>query len=82
MMPSYTRHYSVADQVLIDLSRFIDENYHKDLPNSLIIAEAFIMKYQEYGRRYGLSMINYTVENLIKSKSDNQCLFDSALTGS
>jgi hypothetical protein len=37
-----------------------------DLPNSLLIAEAFILKYPDYGTDYGLPAINKSVEDGIK----------------
>lgn len=56
----------IPDYVLIDLSRFISKNYPNNLPNSLIIAQSFILKHQEYGREFGLSAINYAIEEGIK----------------
>jgi hypothetical protein len=56
----------IQESVLIDLSRFISKNYPTNLPNSLLIAQSFILKYQEYGREFGLSAINYAIEEGIK----------------
>jgi hypothetical protein len=56
----------IPESVLIDLSRFISENYPHNLTNSLLIAQSFILKYQEYGREFGLSAINYAIEEGIK----------------
>jgi hypothetical protein len=56
------------DQMMDDLREFIDKNYREDLPNSLLIAEAFMLRYPEYGKKYGLSQINETVEYLIKQR--------------
>ena len=56
----------IPEQVLIDLTRFISKNYQNNLPNSLLIAQAFILKYQDYGREFGLSAINYAIEDGIK----------------
>jgi hypothetical protein len=56
----------IPESVLIDLSRFISTNYPTNLPNSLLIAQSFILKYQEYGREFGLSAINYAIEEGIK----------------
>ncbi len=56
----------IPESVLIDLSRFISKNYPTNLPNSLLIAQSFILKYQEYGREFGLSAINYAIEEGIK----------------
>jgi hypothetical protein len=56
----------IPESVLIDLSEFISKNYPNNLPNSLLIAQSFILKYQEYGREFGLSAINYAIEEGIK----------------
>lgn len=56
----------IPQSVFDDLSRFIYESYRFSLPNSLIIAQAFILKYPEYGREYGLPAINQVIENGIK----------------
>lgn len=57
--------YSVPDQFLVELRKHIAKNYEKGLPNSLLIAQAFMLKYPEYGIKYGLSEINAAVEYLI-----------------
>ena len=56
----------VPEKVLYDLKGFINKNYPNYLPNSLLIAQAFILKYQNYGREFGLSAINYAIEDGIK----------------
>jgi hypothetical protein len=53
----------LPERVLDDLRRFISKNYTNYLPNSLLIAQDFILKYQDYGREFGLSVINYAIEN-------------------
>jgi hypothetical protein len=40
--------------------------YPNKLPNSILIAQAFILKYPEHGREYGLSTINRVLEEGIK----------------
>ena len=40
------------------LCRFISKNYPNYLPNSLLIAQAFILKYQNHGKKCGISAIN------------------------
>lgn len=50
-----------------DLINFIVTNYQKDLPNSLLIAQAFILKYQDYGREFGLPAINKAIEDGISA---------------
>lgn len=57
---------SLPRTVFDDLASFIFENYHNGLPNSLLISQAFIMKYPYYGREYGLSAINCVIETGIK----------------
>lgn len=54
--------------VIADLARFISERYIGNLPNSLLIAQAFILKYPEYGKKYGLIEINKIIEEGIKEK--------------
>ena len=56
----------LPEHVLVDLRRFISENYHNDLPHSLLIAQGFILKCPDPGEKYGLSKINDAVEYLIK----------------
>jgi len=56
----------VPKYVFYDLCRFISETYSNSLPDSLIIAQAFILKYPDYGREFGLSSINYVIEDGIK----------------
>jgi len=56
----------LPNQVIDDLSSFIYSNYPYYLPNSLLIAQAFILKYQNYGREFGLSAINRAIEDGIK----------------
>ena len=51
--------------VLDDLIRFINDEYQRQLPHSLLIAQAFILKHQDYGREYGLPAINHAVEERI-----------------
>lgn len=48
------------------LIRFISCKYQKPLPNSLLIAQAFILQYPEYGKEYGLPAINYAIEDGLK----------------
>lgn len=57
---------NVPQHVIDDLDRFIFENYHKNLPNSLLIAQAFILKYPDHGKEYGLTFINNVIEDGIK----------------
>lgn len=51
---------------LDDLTRFISERYPKELPNSLLIAQAFILKYPDHGRMYGLTEITRVIDDGIK----------------
>ena len=56
----------LPDQVSDDLIKFIRERYQKPLPNSLLIAQAFILDYPEYGKVFGLSALNYIIEDSVK----------------
>jgi hypothetical protein len=66
-MVSYsTNQIILPEHVFNDLNRFICKRYQKSLPNSLLIAQAFLLKYPDYGKKYGLSAINYAIEDGIK----------------
>jgi hypothetical protein len=56
----------IPGHVFDDLIRFISETYPMDLPNSLLIAQAFILKFPDHGKIFGLSAINYAIEEGIK----------------
>ena len=45
----------------------LKENYSNSLPNSLLIAQAFILKYPDHGKEYGLPAINYALEDGINN---------------
>jgi hypothetical protein len=60
------RRLKIPQSVFDDLCRFISKNYPNYLPNSLLIAQAFILKYSDYGKEFGLSEINYVIEDGIK----------------
>ena len=57
---------SALDYFMDDLSGFITKRYTLELPNLLLIAQAFILRYPLYGREYGLSAINQAVEEGLK----------------
>ena len=70
-MASYaTTQIILPEHVLYDLIRFINDKYQRQLPHSLLIAQAFILAYQDYGREFGLTIINKAIEEGI-----NQGLF-------
>jgi hypothetical protein len=56
----------LPEHVFNDLIRFINEKYQWQLPNSLLIAQAFILKYPDYGKEFGLPVINKAIEDGIK----------------
>jgi hypothetical protein len=56
----------LPEHVFNDLTRFIHEKYQKPLPNSLLVAQAFILEHQDFGKEYGLSAINKVIEDGIK----------------
>jgi hypothetical protein len=60
----------LPEHVLDDVIRYINCKYQKPLPNSLMIAQAFILRYPDYGKDFGLPAINKAIEDVIK-----QCLF-------
>lgn len=52
-----------------DLISFIIANYPtQKLPNSLLIAQAFILKNPQYGYEYGLTAVNRAIEAIIRKK--------------
>jgi hypothetical protein len=57
---------TLPKNVLDDLYRFISQNYSDSLPNSLLIAQSFILNYHDYGREFGLAAINKAVEEGIE----------------
>jgi hypothetical protein len=57
---------SLSKNIYDDITSFIAEIYHNDLPNSLLIAQAFILKYPGHGREYGLSVISKVIDDRIK----------------
>jgi hypothetical protein len=66
-MVSYSMNQIILpEHIFNDLSRFICNRYQKPLPNSLLIAQAFILKHPNYGKEFGLSSINYAIEDGIK----------------
>ncbi len=56
----------LPEHVLEELSRFISQNYPNCLPNSLLIAQSFILAHQDYGKEFGLTVINQAIEEGIK----------------
>ena len=53
----------IPEPVLKDLTSFISKTTSAKSPNSLLIAEAFMLKYPHHGREFGLSEINYIIED-------------------
>jgi len=56
----------IPELVWNDLISFISQTYSDSLPNSLLIAQAFILKYPDHGKEFGLSAINKMIEDGIK----------------
>ncbi len=56
----------LPDYVFDELIRFVHETNRDGLPNSLLIAEKFILKYPDYGKEFGLTKINKAIEYGIK----------------
>ena len=58
-------HLLVPKYVLDDINEFIRVNYinyHDSLPHSLIIAQAFCLRFKDYGNDFGVSVITDAVE--------------------
>jgi hypothetical protein len=58
---------TLPDCVYGDLNKFISTSYSKKLPHPLLIAQAFCLRFQEHGKKYGLSTITDNVEYIIKN---------------
>lgn len=61
----------VPKYVLDDINTFIRINYVNlriSLPHSLIIAQAFCLRFKEYGNNFGVSVIADAVEDVKKSQ--------------
>ena len=56
----------IPKHILNDITIFISQTYSGSLPNSLLIAQAFILKYPHYGEEFGLSEINKIIEDGMK----------------
>ena len=54
---------TLPKHVLDDLISFISKSYPNYLPNSLLIAQAFILAHQDYGNEFGLTAINKAIED-------------------
>ncbi|WP_048064872.1 hypothetical protein [Methanosarcina acetivorans] len=52
----------IPKYVLDDINGFIHENYHHSLPHSLLIAQAFCLRFNDYGNEFGVSEITDAVE--------------------
>lgn len=52
----------VPKYVLDDIREFICVNYHYSSPHPLIIAQAFCLRFKEYGTEFGVSEITDAVE--------------------
>jgi hypothetical protein len=55
-------HLIVPQYVLDDINRFINRNYQHSLPHSLLIAQAFCLRFKNYGNEFGVSEITNAVE--------------------
>jgi hypothetical protein len=68
--------YSIVPKyVLDDIKDFIHTNYqnfHISLPHSLIIAQAFCLRFREYGNDFGVSVIADAVEYVKKLSTENE----------
>jgi hypothetical protein len=55
-------HSLVPKYVLDDINEFMHVNYHYSLPHSLIVAQAFCLRFQNYGNDFGVSEITDAVK--------------------
>jgi hypothetical protein len=68
-------HLIVPKYVLDDINNFIRVNYVKfniSLPHSLIIAQAFCLRFKEYGNDFGVSVIADAIEYVKNSSIENE----------
>lgn len=57
---------ALPECVYNDLKEFISKNYSKQLPHPLLIAQAFRLRFKQYGEKYDLSTITDAVEDIKK----------------
>ena len=57
---------TLPEYVYEDLKKFIYINYSGQLPHPLLLAQAFCLRFEEYGKKYDLSTITSAVEDIIK----------------
>lgn len=55
-------HSIIPSHVLDEINKFINKNYHYCLPHSLLIAQAFCLRFKDYGNEFGVSEITDAVE--------------------
>lgn len=68
-------HSIVPKYVLDDIKDFMRMNYvifHVSLPHFLIIAQAFYLRFKEYGNDFGVSVIADAVEYVKKLSTENE----------
>ncbi len=53
-----------------DLKKFISRNYPTEFPHPLLIAQAFCLRFKQYGEGFGLSRITDAVEEIISNNHD------------
>ena len=64
-------HLGIPNYVLDDINRFIHENYQDPLPHSLLISQAFCLRFKNYGNEFGVSEISDAVE-YVKNHQQNE----------
>ncbi len=63
---------TLPECVYKDLKEFIIKNYSKQLPHPLLIAQAFRLRFKQYGEKYDLSTITDAVEDILKNNYDSK----------
>jgi hypothetical protein len=58
---------TLPECVYNDLNNFISLNYFNDLPHPLLLAQAFCLKFQKYGKKYSLCTITNAIEYIINN---------------
>jgi hypothetical protein len=56
----------IPENLLDDLSKFILTYYSTHPPHPMLIAQAFLLQFKDYGELFSLSMMTEAVEHLTK----------------
>ncbi len=63
---------TLPECVYNDLKKYISANYSMQLPHPLLIAQAFCLRFEDYGKKYDLFTITNAVEDILKNDHNNK----------